>query len=220
MAYKHVTPASADARVPDGRNGILPAGGLDVRWESYWIALYQRGEIIAVDIEDPTNPGPLPPAPDLTLAATDIFKIGDDYRPRTLGELANLLATAPSSPLSTKIDTSSLAAPNGVATLGGGGQVPLSQMHVRMAQFRRALRASGTGRLTLVANTIPADPEDNLNIAWTSEPFVLPGGVVATQVLAVFQASTSADPPGLGMTLSAAQTALTAIFTSAATQPN
>jgi hypothetical protein len=75
---------------------------------------------------------------------------------------------------------------------------------VRMGQFRRALEASGAGRISQINAIVSPDPDDPVNIAWTSD-VVSPTGTIATLVK---------------QTLALSDADLADIFLSALTQPN
>lgn len=127
MAYKHVTPASADARVPDGRGGILPPTGLDVRWEPYWIGLLLRGDITAYDISDPSDPGgPTPPGPELSASTVLLMQIAGVTYPFTLAQLGVYLGATPTPPAlslsgSLAAATVGTAYSSGLVATGGSG---------------------------------------------------------------------------------------------------
>ena len=96
------------------------------------------------------------------------------------------------------------------------------QLPLTRAKFIGAMSAGLPGGVSafLAAGWISASPDDASSIAWTHEPFVAPTGTLATLVTSYLTAATSATPAGLGMTATAAATQMTALFASAATQPN
>ena len=49
---KHVKPAHEGARIPDPahRGRFLPAAGLDVVWDHYWINREQQGDVVVSEV--------------------------------------------------------------------------------------------------------------------------------------------------------------------------
>ena len=66
--HKHVMPKDAGATIPDPvRNRALPPEGAIVEWSAYWAGLEARGDIEAVEADDPSvepEAAELPAEPD------------------------------------------------------------------------------------------------------------------------------------------------------------